>query len=86
MTNQEIPETKIIRNMHAKADNRFFERLDEVIDNSDLDDKHREICSFLRGVCSKTFDEKNLTVDNIGIWNKKLDQVFNGLIKTDKPA
>lgn len=72
--------------MHAEADDRLFEKLYEIIDNPVLDDKHQEISSFLRGVCSETFDVENLTVDNIGTWNKNFDQVLNCLIKTVKPA
>jgi hypothetical protein len=57
--------------MRTEADDRLFEKLCEVIDNWILDDKHQQISSFLRGVCSETFDVKNLKVDSIGIWNKK---------------
>ena len=61
-------------------------KLNEILNNPELENDYREVFSFVRTITNGTVKPKDLTDTNIETWNRRFDEVLEQLFsgKTKK--
>ena len=55
-------------------------KLNEILENPDLEKEFQEVFSFVESITGQRFSMDNLTPENIEAWNQKFDEVLKQLL------